>query len=445
MRDFLLNEGRADPVVLRAAAAHLASFASHALLRTSDSGTERFQTLRKIVLAASSSPDPEPNPVHDSKWTNAVWSPAPRNDAAQALPWLTHFGKDEEALAAIRRLARDPVPSVRFLLAYDLWRVFEHFQDGMWEIFEDFARNEENTVVLQGITISIRNLIAKDKTRSLVLIQKLLEHVKEETDDESKARTVLICMVVDYAVWYDEKWAEETIARWQGSAAEYSASISIAGRRLIDHVKPRHSGAHLEKARSLLLSHLDSVAIGLASLPKQDANFPPEELQKKWKRLHGVIDEAVMRIYFAADIDPNLRQRIEHPLSDAQRRKFFQDALPILEKILSFGANPQTGMLLAPTAHHFMKLLNGLLRYDPQLALRMAAEVVNCSKRFRFNLDSMAMQETVELVESILADHREIVQEEASIRNLLELLDAFVEAGWPEALNLVWRLDEIYR
>jgi len=125
--------------------------------------------------------------------------------------------------------------------------------------------------------------------------------------------------------------------------------------------------------------------------------------------------------------------------------KFFQDALPVLEKVLSFGRQPDTGKLLAPTAHHFMELLNGILRYDPQLALRMATEVVSCSKPFGYNLDSMAMRETVKLVESILADHRESVQEEASIKNLLKLLDAFVEAGWPEALNLVWRLDEIYR
>jgi len=92
-----------------------------------------------------------------------------------------------------------------------------------------------------------------------------------------------------------------------------------------------------------------------------------------------------------------------------------------------------------------MELLNGVLPYDPRLALRMAAEVVGCSKRFNDNLDSMAMKETVKLVESILADHRESVQEESSIRNLLELLDAFVEAEWLEALNLVWRSDEIYR
>lgn len=283
------------------------------------------------------------------------------------------------------------------------------------------------------------------EARSLALIQKLLKRVEGEADDEVKARTALISMVVDYAVWQDDQWAKETIARWQGSPIEYSASVSDAGDRLIEHIIPQHPDAQFGRARSMLLNHFDAVAFGLCSLQKEGANIPQEKLQKKWRMLYGVINDAVMRIYFAADINPSLRQRKEHPLSDEKRVKFFQDALPVLEKVLSFGRQPETGMLLAPTAHHFMELLNGVLRYDPRLVLRMAAEGVTCSKRFNYNLDSMAMSETVKLVESILVDHRESVQEEASIKNLLELLDAFVEAGWPEALNLVWRLDEIYR
>ena len=77
--------------------------------------------------------------------------------------------------------------------------------------------------------------------------------------------------------------------------------------------------------------------------------------------------------------------------------------------------------------------------------LRMANDVVQASRKFGFNLDAMAVTETVKLVEGILADHRDKVQDEESIKSLLDLLDAFVEVGWPEALDLVWRLDEIYR
>jgi hypothetical protein len=128
-----------------------------------------------------------------------------------------------------------------------------------------------------------------------------------------------------------------------------------------------------------------------------------------------------------------------------KRNTVFRNALPILEKVLSFGKTPESGILLAPTAHHFMELLNGIIKYDPQLVLRLAADVIESSKRYNYNLDGMAMKEVVKLVESLLADYREYIQDEKSVTHLLNVLDAFVEAGWPDALNLVWRLDEVYR
>jgi len=48
-------------------------------------------------------------------------------------------------------------------------------------------------------------------------------------------------------------------------------------------------------------------------------------------------------------------------------------------------------------------------------------------------------------VESILANYRTEIADDASLTDLLEILDAFAEVGWPEASWLVWRLDEIYR
>jgi hypothetical protein len=226
---------------------------------------------------------------------------------------------------------------------------------------------------------------------------------------------------------------------------KFPGSIARAGRRLVEYIKLEHIGLRLERARGFLLAYLDAAAQGLIRLRAKDLPIPQDELQKTWKLLYGVIDEAVMRVYIAADIDPNFRERKEHPLDDEKRRQFFRAALPVLENVLNFGKQPETGMLLAPTAHHFMELLNGMLRYEPALILRLAAEVVSCSKRFNYNLDSMALGEVVKIVESILADYREEVQDDAAINNLLGVLDAFVEVGWPEALHLVWRLDEIYR
>lgn len=435
----------ADESVVSAGWTHLAGFASDALLRTETAESERFKILRSIVLEASVHPEPIPDPHYDKNWSSATWSPKPRNDAAEALPWLTHFGVDKQVITAIQKLATDPVPSVRFLLMCEIWRLLENCPEVMWEILDELADKESNGVVLQGITVSLWQLISRAKERSLPLIAKLLERTGDDADNEEKAQSHLVSMVTDYAVWDHNTWALQTIAAWRSEPVKKAAQLAVSGRRLVEYLAPGQPAVNLKRAGDLLLMHLEVAAQGLALLQNDSAKVSKDEVQAKWRMLYGIIDSAVTRIYFAADIDPNLRERKEHPLDDSTRHGFFLDVKPVLEKILELSKAPKTGTLLAPTAHHFMELLNGVLPYDPPLVLRIAADVVTCSQRYNYNLDSMAMGQVVKLVESILTDYRDKVQGEESITRLLELLDAFVAAGWPEALNLVWRLDEIYR
>jgi hypothetical protein len=445
LRDVLMKGNCGDDAVSRAAWTHLAGFASDALRQTQTANTERFQKLRAIVLESAKHKDPEPNPQYDSTWDSASWSPAPRNESAQALPWLTHFGEDSEALNAIKELLIDPVPSVRFLLACELWRLVEHNAGAMWTLFDGLVAQEQNEVVLQGITVSLWRLISLSRPGALLLIQKLLARVGAESDDDEKPRSQLICMVVDFAVWEDNQWAKDTLEAWRKEPLKFSASVMQTGHRLIEYVTPSNSGDRLKRARDLLLLELDAIAQALKNLQNNRPNVITVDFEKKWKTLYSVIDQAVMRIYFAAEVNRNLGEGKESPLTDEARWSFFQDAWPVLEKVLSFGKGSEAGVLLAPTAHHFIELLNGVLRYDPSCVLGIAAEVVTFSRRFNYNLDSLAMDEIVKLVSAILVDYREAVQDDTSVKYLLTILDAFVEAGWPQALNLVWRLDELYR
>ncbi len=448
LSDLLSKPSKADERQLSLAWVRFSGFVSKALLLSNDPTSIRFETLRTIILKLARHEEPKPNSELDASWNIAAWSPSPRTEAAQALPWLTHFGKDKEALEAIQQLSHDPVPAVRFLIACELWRVVEHMSTEMWLIFDTMADTEQNGIVLQGITNSLWRLIVEDNSQSLVLIKKLMRRVKEDTDSDDKARPALISMTVDYAVQQEDQWAKDMIASWQSAPLQFPGSISRAGHRLVEHIQPQHHGNQLANARSLLLTLIDGVADGLCELQKQGAaqGEQQDKRQNTMKLLYGVINDAVMRMHFAADIVPTGRKRTKpQTLNDDQRKAFFTDILPILQRVIDFGLVKETGMLLASTAHHFMQLLNGVLNYDPPLVLRLASEVVTSSKRFDYTIDSMAMRETVTLVETILADHRESIQDASSINNLLNLLDAFVEVGWPEALHLVWRLDEIYR
>ena len=101
--------------------------------------------------------------------------------------------------------------------------------------------------------------------------------------------------------------------------------------------------------------------------------------------------------------------------------------------------------MFAQTAHHFMQLLTGFLSCNPKEVLHLAEGVARSSEPFGYNLDSLAVDDVVKLVESVLADHRSEVRDGEGLKDLLNLLDIFAKTGWSDAQRLVWRLDEVFR
>jgi hypothetical protein len=91
-----------------------------------------------------------------------------------------------------------------------------------------------------------------------------------------------------------------------------------------------------------------------------------------------------------------------------------------------------------------------LLPCSPEEIFWLAAQSIRTSSNAGLQFESLAVPEVVKLVQQALADHREIFQardgsESPALTALLEVLDIFVEAGWPEARALTHRLEEIYR
>ena len=435
----------ADQGIVSDAWYQLIDYASAAIQKCETAETADLQFLRDVVLEGSERPEPISDPVVDAKWNSPVWTPAPRNEAAQILPWLTIFARDEEILTAIKRLATDPVPSVRFLLFSEVWRLHKSSSEELYALLEKAIENEKNRTVWQGVALSLWKLARLDKVRPQVLLQKMLAKWQEEADDgDWNAKAQLVGMVVDYAVEGSE-WAVTQLKSWRESALGDAGAAAVSGTRLSQYIVPNAGEDKLDRARTLLIDHLKGIAAALEILQNNPASVPPETKDKKFRKLYGVIDQTVSRLYFALDVNPNLRRDEGRITDDSIRRRFFNDALPVLDTVLSFGESERTGFLLAPTAHYFMQLLNGVVRFNPKVVLDRAAKVVRFSSRFNYNLDSLALSETVRLVETLLTDYPEEVREGDSLQNLLEILDAFTRVGWPDALNLVWRLDEIYR
>jgi hypothetical protein len=322
--------------------------------------------------------------------------------------------------------------------------VTEHAPGTAWQLLKNLAEHETNGVVLSGACLSLVNMIGRDKENGLRMLKMLFDRLPAPSE-KCAFRSFVVNMATDFAVCDDEPWAVSVMETWRAEAINSAPLLSLSGRRLVEYLTPQRNVRLFSNARALLLQHLDAVAAALRRLRRLPSIDLNDVLREGARQLYDVIDHTVSRIFFSADTDPNLRWNREIPLSDDARKRFFIEVLPLLKTIVAFALDEQSGILFAGTAHYFMQLLNGVLKYDPSVALGLAADVVRSSKPHGYNLDSLAMNEVVKLVEAILADHRSEIHDADSIKSLLNLLDAFIEAGWPEALQLVWRLDEIYR
>jgi hypothetical protein len=66
------------------------------------------------------------------------------------------------------------------------------------------------------------------------------------------------------------------------------------------------------------------------------------------------------------------------------------------------------------------------------------------SSKTGFANDKSTLDIVIRIVEMYLADYKELILIEKNFQHLLKILNFFADSGWQEALELIWRLDEIF-
>jgi hypothetical protein len=168
------------------------------------------------------------------------------------------------------------------------------------------------------------------------------------------------------------------------------------------------------------------------------AKVVTEKLGRAWHLVHGV----AMQLYFASGAFDEKRAKNEGPLTLAQTRRFWRESSALFVA-LAAEPHPQVAYQVVETLYHLMPSA-------PRDAFLLAAQSIRASATAGYQNDSLAVGGVVRLIQRALADYRELFRRDGSkesecLEALLQVLDLFVEAGWPEARQLTHRLEEIYR
>ena len=427
-----------------AEAAHRIAVASYEIIGQPDVRDR----LKRVFLFAKGSTFPAFTQEHEDNFhANASWgSPSARNGSAGGLMALARPQNplDGAIRDAVRELAQDPVCDVRMQVVQSLHFLRNSDPEWMWAEVERVVQNEYTRCVVDSAIQTLAQIAYLDIPRA-IRIAKLALTRYEGQDGPGTGQVCLSAasLIMDIHFIFPDSEADQFYASRLADPSSYADSLHMWVSRYSDSLtKGDDTGSKDDELRARTIAFYRECATAVSDeaakfytqhdLAKSQ-DWPPEVLAQV-QALNGVLDDVALRIYFAGGGD----NKAELSRADMARQwRLYRELLPVLDRLAECS--------VVHTAYYFVQALENFIPADPAGMFRLIAKSVMSSAKFGYQFEAMGADVVVRIVETYLADHREIFSNEARLNELMDLLNLFVSAGWPAAQSLTFRLAEIWR
>ena len=411
---------------------------------TDSDGTDFFLHLLRIA-AGSASPEVDAD-TEERFEESASWGvPAPRVDAARVLLQLLGERPDllDRVSGDVDSMLKDPHPAVRLEAGLHLRGI--GVEEGFWSRVEERSLQESNVNVLRHLVGGqLGPVLYRDPVRvEGILLELVRRHAMDDGSRVQHLRSVAGSQLGSLWVEYSLEGAQAVVRRWAMQPAKYHEELRevlrAVGPRAVGGAQTRgHTAEDGRRGRALALT-AEIVGAVDQSLTVYYGNENPDETdQHDAKVMAQVLDQACLTLYFScgAGGDEVDGGESREALGGIDLDLFLRETAPILRTI---------GNCATPhTAYYLLQLLEALVAYDPEQVFDLCAHVLRRGGRHTgFQFEAQGADLIVRLVGGFLADHREIFQCEARRAALIECIEIFMEAGWPSAHRLLYRLPEL--
>ena len=406
------------------------------------SATETF--LRLLRIATSSVGPIVDDHTEKSFEEHASWgSPAARVEAAQAVfdvalqrpDLLGKFSGEIDTLLA------DHHPAVRMQAGLHLVRIWDLDRAGFWRRLTDRLNREANLGVIEHIINHVLNRVvhsAPEVVESLTL--ELLKRFPDDNERQSRLRKGVAHTLAILWVRHERQLARSVIEEWVDDPARCHDELTIVLSTMreafvvgLTGEKRPTDDALRHRALHLAARIVDAATQGLAIHFSGDTQNVGDMADAR--EFAELLDLACRELYFATGAGAGGKES-NTSASDRGLEVFFVEVTPILERISEY-ATPHT-------VYYLLQLVEFLLPLDPERAFDLAAHALQSGgSRTGFHFESLGADLVVRLVGVFLADHKEIFDSEERRSALISCLEIFLEAGWPAAQRLLYRLPEL--
>jgi hypothetical protein len=418
---------------------------------------ERGALVREILLDGTRHPDPVHHPEHDGSFDeHQGWStPAPRVDTAEGLLLLAREAScaDPQVLNAIRQLSRDTVPAVRFQVARYLHFLYYTAPDVMWDMIEQIIREEMSRGVLQALLRQPLSRLAGPHADRVTDLVRIIFNSIIDGSGSKEVRKLCTDIFTNLYLWKDQPLAREIIFEIADDPSQYTNEayeIAFLSRNPLTQGSAESPKVDQDAIRGRAWALIDRIVSKTTERFSQlieqyptdipHASWPVREREEA-KRLAELAEGLATELYFASGaFDGQIGDSgdAKPPLGDPEKRRFLQEAGPLLDRLAELG--------LPGITHHLVQTLEYLVDFDPTSVFLKISRVISASRNSRYPYDPVAMDLIVTLVSRFLATYPQVLRERQECRQaLIEILNVFVEVGWPSALRLAYRIEEIYR
>jgi hypothetical protein len=245
-------------------------------------------------------------------------------------------------------------------------------------------------------------------------------------------------------VWNDRKKSRDRLFDWavnpviyfdQIRSAVYEVQTALC--RGYDADSPEDKAAR-DRIQMLLVKVVDYSAAALEAFYALDADEQKEK-QAEAKAFVHALEYACAPLYFGSGAHNEKTLVNASPiLTDVGKGKFVKDVQQMLSRL---------GDVAIPhTVYELVRVLDYLLPGDPALCFDLFAHALTVSgQKHGFQGESLGVDVLVKIVNRCLADYDYIFRDNVRRDKLIACLDIFIEAGWPNALRLLYRLPDSLR
>ncbi len=403
----------------------------------------------EILFAAASQHNPVHDPTSDAAFDkHPHWgSPAPRVEAAKGLLTLAADLDlcTPELLGEIERLSRDPHPAVRLQVARGISLLRVSAPDLMWEIAERIAAEDSSRVVVQAFLCDLPSMTEEEPERRRQIAESLYSRTPSDRPGGSALRRTAVSLIVDLHVWDGDDAAGEFLRREVianlADSEEGMRQAIVRLRNAQNYGVEGDANADAIRARALALIEY-ALRQALADFEELSARLqvPLQEGDPDLERARNaaeMIDTIAAELYFASGAHKGANAD-EPKVSRAQSERLYREAGSVFDLLADAPVPPAT--------HYLLETLEACIEFDPRGVFIRISRAIEGGKAGGYQFDNMAADLFVSLIERYLAEYRTLLQgDEELLKRLIEMLDTFVEVGWPKARRLTYGLHELFR